>query len=60
MGKHTFKGLATSWDQIPVVTSIVFDHNLRKNLSSTSTQHTNDKPEHGKKQKQKGASLKKK
>jgi hypothetical protein len=58
MGKHTFEGLATSWDQIPVATSIMLDHNLRKNLSRTSTQHTKDKVGHGGKQKQKGAHLK--
>jgi hypothetical protein len=30
MGKHTFKGIVTSWDQIHQPVTVLMDHNLRK------------------------------
>ena len=47
MGKHTFKGYVTSWDQIHQPTSLLMDHNLRKNSKVTSTKPTHGKGEHG-------------
>jgi len=40
MGKHTFLGSYTSWDQIPQPTSIVLGQNLRQNSKDTSTEPT--------------------
>jgi hypothetical protein len=36
MGKHTFKGIVTSWDQIHQPVTILMDHNLRKFQKSGS------------------------
>ena len=36
MGKHTFKGFVTSWDQIHQPVTILMDHNLRKFQKSGS------------------------
>ena len=44
MGKHTFKGIVTSWDQIHQPVTILMDHNLRKfQKSGSRTPETDEK-----------------
>ena len=47
MGKYTFKGYVTSWDQIHQPTSLLMDHNLRKNSKANSTKPTHGKDDRG-------------